>query len=249
MKGSDLGLPRPMHPETIRSPTFLWPKCPTDHVASLVAESEKMKPMRFVSFSFVSIVLLSLIGCRSPYYADLGAALGGVAGGLAGAALGDHSGNAVGGALLGSAVGAVTGAAVGDSMDAEVDRRQAIAETRRRLANAVSPADVTAMSASGLGENVIINHIRANGVKSSLTPGQIIELHENGVSEKVINAMQREGSRQAGPPVVVNGPPVIIEESYIVPPYCGPPPYRHHFRPPPHYRRRPGVSWGVSYSR
>mgnify|MGYP001552095634 CR=1 FL=1 len=148
-----------------------------------------MKPA--VSVSFALLVTVLLVGCRSPYYADKGAALGGVAGGLAGAALGDQSGHAAGGALMGSAVGALTGAAIGDSMDAEVDRRQAMVQTQQRLANAVSTTDVTAMSASGLGEDVIINHIRANGVRASLTPGEIIELHENGVSEPIIIAMQR----------------------------------------------------------
>ncbi len=207
-----------------------------------------MKSQKSISFGYLVILLLGLVGCRSPYFADRGAAVGGIAGGLAGAALGDHSGQAVGGALVGSAVGALTGAAIGDSMDAEVERRQAAVETQRRLANAVSTTDVTAMTASGLGDNVIVNHIRANGVRSSLTPSQIIELHENGVSETVINAMQQEAARQTARPVVVGGPPVIIEESYVVPAYCGPGPYRHYYHAPRYYRRRPGVSWGFSYA-
>ena len=36
-----------------------------------------------------AILALSVTGCRSPYYADKGAAVGGIAGGLAGAAMGD----------------------------------------------------------------------------------------------------------------------------------------------------------------
>ena len=149
---------------------------------------------------------------------------------------------------MGTAVGALTGAAIGDSMDAEVDRRQAIVQTQQRLANAVSTTDVAAMSASGLGEDVIINHIRANGVRASLTPGEIIELHEGGVGERVIDAMQQEAARLTMPPRVMSGPPVIIEESYIVPPYCGPRPYRQYHHSSRSYRRRPGVSWGFSYA-
>ena len=206
-----------------------------------------MKPA--ISVTFALLVTVLLVGCRSPYYADKGAALGGVAGGLAGAALGDQSGHAAGGALMGSAVGALTGAAIGDSMDAEVDRRQAMVQTQQRLANAVSTTDVTAMSASGLGEDVIINHVRANGVRASLTPGEIIELHENGVSERVIDAMQQEAARMTVPPTVVGGRPVIIEESYIVPPYCGPRPYRHYHYPTRRHHRPQGASWGFSYSR
>lgn len=198
--------------------------------------------------AFGILLFVGLAGCRSPYYADKGAAIGGVAGGLAGAALGDQSGHAAGGAVVGTALGALTGAAVGDSMDAEVERRTAQAQYQQRMATAVSTTDVTSMVASGLGDDVIVNHIRANGVRGSLTPGEIIELHENGVSEKVINAMQQEAARTTAAPAVVGGPPVIIEESYVVPPYWRPQPYRHYHCDPHLYRRRPGVTWGFSYS-
>jgi uncharacterized protein YcfJ len=204
-----------------------------------------MKLVRSTDALLLALTLLGLAGCRSPYYADRGAALGGVTGGLAGAALGDNSGNAVGGAVLGTAVGALTGAAIGDSMDAEVERRQAIAASHQQMVNAVTTADVMTMTASGLGEDVIVNNIRTNGVRGSLTPGDIIELHDNGVSEKVINAMQQQASRQTVPPAVVSGPPVIIEESYVVPSCWGPYRRYHH---PRYYRRHPGVSWGFSYS-
>ena len=209
-----------------------------------------MKQVITVWFNIWVFVLLSLSGCRSPYYADRGAALGGLAGGLTGAAIGDHHGNAAGGALIGGAVGALTGAAVGDSMDAEVERRQALIEARtgQRMANAVTSTDVTTMTASGLSDDVIVNHIRANGVAVQLTPGDIIQLHENGVSEKVINAMQQEASRRVVSPPVVAGPPVIIEESYVVPPYWGPGWYPHRYRSVPYHRQRPGVSWGLSFS-
>ncbi len=207
-----------------------------------------MKPAKLTLYSVVTFVLLSLVGCRSPYYADKGAAVGGIAGGLAGAALGDQSGHAAGGALIGSAVGALTGSAIGDSMDEEVARRTAMVENQRRLANAVSTTDVTAMATSGLGDEVIVNHIRANGVRAALTPSQIIELHENGVSETIINAMQEEAARQSTRPVLVGGPPVIVEEPYVVPTYCGPGPYRYYHRAPYYYRRRPGVRWGFTYA-
>ena len=206
-----------------------------------------MKPA--ISVTFALLVTVLLVGCRSPYYADKGAALGGVAGGLAGAALGDQSGHAAGGALMGSAVGALTGAAIGDSMDAEVDR---------------SPGDGANSAAIGKcsidhGRNCHVrlwtggrcdhqSHSCQWGARS-LTPGEIIELHENGVSERVIDAMQQEAARMTVPPTVVGGRPVIIEESYIVPPYCGPRPYRHYHYPTRAHRRPQGVTWGFSYSR
>lgn len=208
-----------------------------------------MKRLKALYFSGLAVWLsVVTVSCQSPYYADKGAALGGVAGGLTGAALGDRSGHAAGGALVGSALGAVTGAAVGDSMDAEVEHREAMAERRARLDNAVSISDVSSMTDSGVGDDVIINQIRTNGVRKNLTPGEIIELHEKGVSKAVIDAMQQEARRSTAPARVSGGPPVIVEQSYVVPRYCGPPPWhRYHYRRRFH-RHRPGVSWGVSYS-
>ncbi len=199
----------------------------------------------------VAASLVMAIGCQSPYYADRGAAFGGVAGAVTGAALGDHQGNAAAGALLGSAVGAVTGAAIGDSIDEDTARRQAYIEQRtgRQMRGAVTQADVAALARSGLSDDVITNHIRANGVATRLTPSDIIQLHESGVSEPVINAMQDAWSQRQARPVMANGPPVVIEEHYMAPPYWGgcyrppPPAYRHR------YQHRPGVSWGFSYAR
>ncbi|MHB0958068.1 MAG: glycine zipper domain-containing protein [Pirellulaceae bacterium] len=211
-----------------------------------------MKCTKRLSISLLVVPLLTCAACRSPYYADRGAAMGGVAGGLAGAALGDRSNNALGGALIGTAVGALSGAAIGDSMDAEVERRQALIEAKvgRRMSGAVTTSDVMTMSRSGLGDEVIINHVRANGMVSQLTPNDIIQMHENGVSERVINAMQQMASTQVVAPPAAYSAPIIIEESYMVPPpywrprpYCyGPGPYHHHYR-------RAGASWGFSYSR
>jgi hypothetical protein len=213
-----------------------------------------MRRMKRLQTSLLVVPLLACAACRSPYYADRGAALGGVAGGLAGAALGNQGHNAVGGAILGTAVGALTGAAIGDSMDAELERRQALieAKTGRRMAGAVTTSDVTTMVKSGLSDDVVINHVRANGVASQMTPNDIIQMHENGVSENVINAMQQTASSQVVAQPVPYGPyagPVIVEESYVVPRYwapgpywCGPGPYGHHYR-------RPGVTWGFSYGR
>ncbi len=207
-----------------------------------------MKLVKLLWCSAVVWCVSTQVGCRSPYYADRGAALGGVAGGLAGAALGDQSGHAAGGALVGTAVGALTGAAIGDSMDAEVERREAVALNQQRWANAVTSADVVRMTASGLGDDVIVNHVRANGVRSNLSPAEIIDLHNQGVSERVISAMQDQATRQSAPRVV-SSPPVIIEESYVVPPYCGPRPYRYyHHAPPRYHHRHPGMTWGFSFS-
>jgi uncharacterized protein YcfJ len=207
--------------------------------------------VRRTRFPWLAVGLLGVVvqaGCRSPHYADQGAALGGVAGAITGAALGDRSGNAATGAIVGSAVGALTGAAVGDSMDAELARRQALIEERtgRKMLGRVTSSDVITLAASGISDDVITNHIRANGVAAKLTPGDIIELHENGVSEKVINAMQQKAAEPEPVVSYTRDRPIIIEEHYMVPPPMW---YRHpwHYR---HARMRPrsGVSWGFSFS-
>jgi hypothetical protein len=193
-------------------------------------------------------MLVACTGCRSPYYADQGAALGGIAGGLAGAAIGDHNDNALGGALLGGAVGALSGAVIGDSMDAEVARRQAAIEAKmgRRMAGAVTVADVTSMVSAGLSDDLIVNHVQANGVAAPLTPNDIIRMHDNGVSENVINSMQQTSARQVAAAPVAYPAPVIVEEVYMPPPYYYARPYCA--GPPHRYYRRPGVSWGFSYA-
>ncbi len=96
------------------------------------------------------------------------------------------------------------------------------------------------MTAAGVSEELIINHVRAHGMVAPLQTNDIIRLQQQGVSTRVIAAMQ-EPPRQPPRPVVVQDPapaPVIVEH-YNYGPYYGPRYYRPH-----HYR--PGVSWGVS---
>lgn len=184
-------------------------------------------------------------GCKSPYYADRGAALGAAAGALTGAAIGNNNGNTAAGAIVGSAVGAITGAAIGDSIDEDIARNQAMIEQRmgRRLAGAATIPDVIAMSQAGLSDSVIITHIKANGVAHPLGPSDLITLSSNGVRDPVIQAMQAPPS----PPVTVANHPrsVIVEEHHYVVPNCRPYP-RHHFHHP--RSRRSGVHWGFSFS-
>ncbi|MCG8653879.1 MAG: hypothetical protein MI861_28830, partial [Pirellulales bacterium] len=56
----------------------------------------------------------------------------------------------------------------------------------------------------GLGEATIIQYVRINGVQHRLGVRDIIRLHESGVSEKIINAMQTA-------PVISSPVPVIVE--------------------------------------
>lgn len=204
----------------------------------------------FAAFATVTL------GCASPYHADRGAAIGAVTGGLAGAAIGNHNGEAGAGAAIGAAVGALTGAAIGSGMDEVEARNQAIIQEQmgRKLAGAASIEDVSAMTAAGLGDDVIMTHIRTHGVAAPLTAADLITLKSRGVSDRVMQAMQQQGPPTlSGPPAVVGGPAVIGAPAVIVQEPCyGPPPVVFHHAPYYHRRHhhhhpRPGFHWGVAF--
>jgi len=191
--------------------------------------------------------LLLASGCQSPYYADQGALLGGLGGAGVGALVGDAVGNTGAGAVIGAGVGALSGAAIGSGMDEIEAKNRAMIESRMGRpvpAGAVSFADVVAMTHAGVDEELIINHVRANGAARPPQTGDLISLQQQGVSKRVIEALQAPPLVTTAPGVVVHEapPPVVIVED----PYYGPPPYYY-----PHHRRhipRPRYGWGFSYS-
>lgn len=201
------------------------------------------------SAAVVSVfALLTGVGCQSPYAGDRLAATGAVLGGLGGAAIGSQSGKALPGAAIGAALGTIGGAAIGDSIDEQAARNRAVIEQRvgRQMSGRVTHADVVAMSAAGLGDQVIITHIRAHGVAQPVDAQSLIMLKQNGVSDGVLAALQNPGPPPLGhvqPTHVIEraGPPVVIRERV----YGPPPRWRHYYRcgPPP---RRPG--WAVGFS-
>ncbi len=201
-----------------------------------------------VRWAIASVLLLSSVtlGCRSPYHQDQLALVGAGTGALAGAAIGNATGSTAGGAIIGGLVGATAGSAVGSHMDEVEARNQALFQQHlgRRIEGATTFDDVIAMSRAGLGEQVIITHIRRHGVAQVPQAPDLIYLKNSGVPDSVINAMQN-------PPVDVvrTAPatqPVIIEEHHYGP-YWGPPPYRYHrHHRHYHHHHRPGVSWGIT---
>jgi len=202
----------------------------------------------------VAAVAILSTGCQSPYHADRGALFGGLLGAGTGAIIGDAAGNAGAGAALGAGLGAITGAAVGGEMDEIEARNRALIEAqmgRQVRAGAVTMDDVIAMTQAGVDEELIVNHIRANGVSRPPGTQELIYLNEQGVGKRVIMAMQEpppQPRQAAGPVVIQRPPPVIVEEYPYGPPVWGPPVWG----PPVHYhymgrRPRPGVSWGLSF--
>jgi hypothetical protein len=216
--------------------------------------------MSFRVFSACSLLLLfaALSGCRSPYHSDQGALLGGLGGAGVGAIVGNAVGHTGAGALIGAGVGAVSGAVVGDALDdIEARNRAQIAQQMATMnmqapSGAVTAGDVLNMSQAGVAPELIVNHIRANGVAGPLQSGDVIALSQQGVHPNVIAAMQNPPVRHVAAPAVVHpGPvvvehiaptPVIVEEHYYAPRYHHHIHHRHHR----HHHRPPGVSWGVS---
>ena len=122
-------------------------------------------------------------------------------GALTGAALGVGAGALIGGgsgALIGGAAGAVTGALVGSALDqSERDSMQSQSpRTLRKIdrGDQLSIDDVKNMSKAGVRDDVIISQIQATGSTFTLSASDIIDLKNSGVSQRVINAMIRNGS-------------------------------------------------------
>ena len=208
---------------------------------------------RWAANLVVLFVLLTLVstGCQSPYHADRGALFGGLLGAGTGAIVGDALGNAGAGAAIGAGVGALSGAAIGGEMDDMEARNRAMIASqlgREIRAGAVTMDDVIMMSQAGVGDELIVNHIRANGMVSPPGTHDLITLNSQGVSTQVIKAMQEPPPAPNRETVIVERAPrpVIVEEHHYGPVW-GAPYYGHHHA----YRRRPhrsGVSWGMSFN-
>lgn len=171
-----------------------------------------------------------------------GATFGGITGAIAGAIIGDNNNEAGAGAAIGGALGAVAGGILGNANDKDAALRQQYYYPNRQQAaaptytapqplGAVSYNDVIAMSRSGVGQSVILNQIQTRGVQRQPVVSDIISLHQQGVSETVIAAMQQAptGSQLAAAPVPVPRTtiveqPVIVQpriQTYGVPVYSG----------------------------
>jgi hypothetical protein len=157
------------------------------------------------------VVLATICGCSSMNHTERGALAGGVLGGAAGTVIGGLSGHPGAGAAIGAGTGAVLGGLVGNEEDRQ-DRRAAAWAAR----NAISINDVVQMSQRRVGDDLIINQINTSSTAFNLTSNDVIYLREQGVSERVIGAMQAARGpvltngrwvRPAGPVVYVEPPP------------------------------------------
>lgn len=180
-----------------------------------------------------------LSGCVAPMNHTQSGTLGGAGlGAVAGAIVGQAVGSPGAGAAIGAATGAVTGNLVGQSEDLREQRDAAWAEAQYANAQAVAEAqaltegDVLTMVQSGVGDAVIVQALQSRGCRWEGTPQAIIRLKQQGVSDAVLNAMQRAPLRGT-----------VVREVVLPGPVLAPPPPPRGVvilgPPPPPYRRCP----------
>lgn len=172
---------------------------------------------------------------------NAGAAFGGVAGGLIGAAIGSDSDKTLEGALIGGLTGAVAGGMAGNQADrasfeqSQYQYQAANQAYRQAVRTSVGFGDVIQMSQSGLPDDVIARQIESQGLASRPTTADLIMLKNNGVSDRVLAAMQSawiptDGSQPAAviPQTRYSGPgpqTVIVETWHAPPVYVAPAPW------------------------
>jgi hypothetical protein len=167
------------------------------------------------------VMVLGVSGCQSPSHTEEGAVAGGLLGAGAGALIGHATGHTGAGAAIGAGVGALSGAAIGHGVDESEARNRALIEQRlgRPMPGAVTVPDVVTMTRSGVGEDLIINHIHSHGMAAPLQTADLTYLTQQGISPRVIAAMQATpvAVMQPPPPGVVypaGPPPVVIEGAW-----------------------------------
>lgn len=158
----------------------------------------------------VLVFCLSGPGCATK--SGTGAAAGGVLGGTLGAIIGHQTGNTATGAALGTGLGAVTGAVVGSGLD-ENDRRNDERVAAERAQRSITVYDVMTMTQSGVQEDTIVASIRSSGAVFHLTAADIVSLHNQGVSDRVLQVMMEHRPL----PVVERRSQVYVVEPYYHP--------------------------------
>jgi hypothetical protein len=192
----------------------------------------------------IAVAALTMTGCATDNTGQ-GALLGGLFGAGAGAAIGHAAGNTAAGAVIGGVAGAATGAAIGSSKDEQDARNRAAYQQAQAqqaaaaAAAAVSVPDVVAMSQAHVDDRVIIDRIHTRGIPAPVQTNEIIYMHQQGVSDNVIAAMETQPvATQMMQPVQYYAPPgaVIVDGDYY---YDRP----HYYYPPP------VVGFGFGYRR
>lgn len=201
---------------------------------------------RTVSYLLAISMAFTAIGCRSPYYADRGAAVGGLTGAGLGAAIGEANDEPLAGALIGSAIGAVTGSVVGNDIDnSRAEQRAADdAYARQQTSRFATTADIMAMAQAGLSDDVIATHLQTHGLAQPPSTQELIQLKQQGASDAIIRMMQ---SQQPTPNIIPSpGPSVVVEHVIERPQPMWVPRVGIHHTVHGRRHRRHHIDWGFS---
>lgn len=135
-----------------------------------------------------AVMLAASSGCQSTKTRAVeGSVIGGLLGAAAGGIIGHQGGHGTEGALIGAATGAVAGGVVGSQMEKPAEPQTATQSTQTPT---MSIAEVLDLTRQGVNEDIIIDRIRTSGTLLTLSQGDMSYLRQQGVSEKVILALQ-----------------------------------------------------------
>lgn len=189
----------------------------------------KIKSNLIILAVATSVVVLT--GCQypngDPNYTGTGALTGGAIGAASGAVIGGR--NAGAGALIGGAIGAIAGGIIGSGMDQEQrERLQAQAPqtyVRVEQGQPLGLTDIKNMSRAGVSDEVIISQIKGTHSAYHLSSADIIDLHNSGVSDRVvdfmINTQSSTDAAQSTTVIVNQAPPPPPSETVVVSPGPG----------------------------
>ena len=208
-----------------------------------------MSSFRRIGLATAALALgvVALPGCSGPN-AAAGGAFGTIAGAATGAVIGAASGHPGRGAAIGAAVGGVGGAAIGraedrrDAADAAIAQASYEQEVAYAASQAVTSVDLVTMTHNGVSDAVIRSMLLQRGASVDLSPGGVIYLKQQGVSDDAILAAQQAGGLHPVTPVIAPPPPrrvtpVVVHEVHEV--YERPIIVRPRYAAPCRPRRRP----------
>jgi uncharacterized protein YcfJ len=153
---------------------------------------------RIICLSIAGLFLFCSLGCNTTNNTGEGAVIGGLLGATAGGIIGHNDDRHGGeGAAIGAAAGALTGALIGSQVKKQPAQPAGQSNTGAQSSQAVNPNQISLQQVAGLAkqgvhEDVIIDKIRLSNSRYNLNTADIDYLKKEGVSQKVIDAMQAQ---------------------------------------------------------
>ena len=151
---------------------------------------------KFLSGMIVGIYVFTAGGMSLSYAEEAktgeGAVVGGLLGAVAGGIIGNQSHKAGQGALIGGAVGALGGALVGSQMKSSPAAASSSTTAAAPAVAKVTMKQIIYWTEQGIPDDEIIARIKKSGTVFTLTPDDTAYLQKQGVSQRVIEAMQEK---------------------------------------------------------